>query len=141
VIVVDANILIYAYSMRSREHSASRRWLEDALGKERLRIPWSIVHTFLRLSTSKTILREPFSIAEAVDLVEEWFGSGGMAVLEPGPRYWRILRRLLIDANVSGALIADAHIAAIAIEHDATLCTADSDFQRFAGLRLLNPLA
>jgi hypothetical protein len=85
-------------------------------------------------------MTNPFATREAVTVVDHWFALPFVAPLEAGPRYWSILHDLLVTANVQGSLISDAHIAALAIEHEATLYTADGDFRRFAGVRAVNPL-
>ncbi len=82
----------------------------------------------------------PFSMIEAADIVDEWLRLEIVDVLQPGDRYWLILRDLLVNAQIHGAMVSDAHLAALAIEHGATLCTTDKDFRRFDRLRLVNPL-
>ncbi len=110
-------------------------------GLEPLALSWNTLLAFLRISTSPRILLNPFSIAEAVAIiVAGWTDRTSVAVLGPGERHWEILRRLLVEGQAAGPLVTDAHLAALAIEHGAILATADRDFARFAGLRLLNPL-
>lgn len=141
MIIVDVNLLIYAYNAGARQHAASRRWLESAFsGPEAVRIPWAVVHAFLRLTMSGPFMTLPFTTNEATAIVESWFAGPMVAPIDSGPGYWRVLREVLISANVRGSLVSDAHIAALAIEHDATLYTADGDFRRFRGLRFVNPL-
>ena len=82
----------------------------------------------------------PFTSDEATRIVELWFAAPVVQPLEPGPGYWPILRELIVKHDVRGSLVSDAHLAALAIEHDATLYTADGDFRRFSGLRVINPL-
>jgi predicted nucleic acid-binding protein len=84
------------------------------------------------------VVPSPLAAAEALGIVDEWRTRS--VVLEPGPNYWSVFRRLVIGSEVRGDLISDAHLAALAIEHDATLYSADRDFHRFAGLRVINPL-
>lgn len=109
-------------------------------GEEPVRIPWSAALSFLRLTTDTRFMIHPFDATEAATIVDSWLAAPAVAMIEPGPRYWSILRSLLIARNIRGPLIADAHLAALAIEHDATLCTTDRDFRRFEGLRVFNPL-
>ena len=78
---------------------------------------------------------------EAVAIVNEWLAQPNVGILEPGERHWAILSDLLSSAQVRGPLVADAHLAALAIEHGATLSTNDRDFSRFSGLRVLYPLS
>jgi len=142
VIVVDINVLIYAYGSDFSQHSKARAWVESAFSSaEPVRIPWAVVHAFLRLMTKGKILANPLTIAEAVSIVNEWFTSGATSLIDPGPRYWDVLQELLMSSNVRGDLVADAHIAALAIENDAVVCTADRDFDRFPGVRVFNPVA
>jgi toxin-antitoxin system PIN domain toxin len=141
VIVVDVNVLIFAYNADAPQHERVRRWLEGALsGSERIGIPWAVLHGFLRITTNTPAIKPPFLTTDAVAIVEEWFSSPAVTVVEPGPRYWSIFRTLLVDAQVKGALVSDAHIAALAMENDASVCTTDRDFRGFTGLRLINPL-
>jgi toxin-antitoxin system PIN domain toxin len=141
VIVVDVNLLIYAYNAGAPQHDAARRWAERTFtGSEPVRIPWAVVHAFLRLTTAGPFMTQPFEIQEATDIVGDWFAAPAVRFIDPGPRYWQILRALLIQNDVRGKLVSDAHIAALALENDATLYAADRDFARFAGLRVANPL-
>lgn len=142
MIVVDVNLLIYAHNAGASQHTAARAWAERVFsGSEPVRIPWAVVHAFLRLTTAGPFMTQPFEVLEATEIVGDWFASPAVELIEPGPRYWQILRDLLIRNNVRGKLVSDAHIAALSMENDATLYTADRDFERFAGLRVVNPLA
>jgi uncharacterized protein len=141
VIVVDANLLIYSYHLQALQHGASRQWLRTVLvATEEVRIPWSSIHAFLRVTTNSRVFMTPYTIEEALEAAEGWLEPAHVDVLEPGPRYKSILRRVLVEARVHRDMVNDAHLAALAIEHDATVYTADRDFQRFAGLRVVNPL-
>jgi toxin-antitoxin system PIN domain toxin len=142
VILVDVNIVVYAHNAGAPKHAAAKEWARNAFsGSEPVRIPWAVVHAFLRITTDPRILDHPFDLTEASAIVDAWFASPSVELIEPGPRYWPILRSLLITGNIRGPLVSDAHLAALALEHDATLYTADRDFRRFAGLRVINPLA
>ena len=141
MIVVDINLLIYAHNTGAPQHAAARAWAESAFaGPEPVRIPWAVVHAFLRLTTTGPFMTLPFSTEEAAAIVESWFAAPAVEPLDCGPRYWQVLRDVLVSANVRGALVSDAHLAALTIEHDGTLYTADTDFRRFHGLRFVNPL-
>ena len=142
MILIDANLLLYAYHPRAREHDASRRWLEATLsGSELVRIAWLSVWAFLRLSTNPRVFERPLSVREAEAVVFSWFALPVVGVLEPGERHWEILRRLMHEGQASGPLVMDAALAALAIEHGATLHTTDRDFARFPGLKWTNPIA
>jgi len=141
VILVDANLLLYAYHPRAEQHERARAWLEAALsGLEPIGLPWSTVLAFLRLATSPRVFARPLTTAEAEIIVSTWLAEPSVVLVSPGDRYWEILRALLIDAQVTGPLVTDAALAALAIEHGATLATTDRDFARFRGLRLSDPL-
>ncbi|MCS7007493.1 MAG: type II toxin-antitoxin system VapC family toxin, partial [Gaiellaceae bacterium] len=137
-----ANLLLYAYDSSSAQHGPARRWLEDRLsGAETFGVAWIVLLAFIRLSTSPRVFESPFRVEEAVGLVESWLELPCVRVLHPGPRHATLLRHLLGPLGSGGNLTTDAHLAAIALEHDALLCSADPDFSRFPGLRWRNPLA
>ena len=141
MILVDANILLYAYLARSEHHAAARAWAEAAFsGPVPVRLAWTTILAFLRISTNPGLRGRPLRMEEAAAVVDEWLSQPNVDILTPGERHWEILRDLLKAAQVRGALTSDAHLAALAIEHGATLCTCDRDFTRFPGLRILNPL-
>lgn len=142
MILVDANLLLYAYHPRDARHAAARTWLEGVLsGVEPVRFAWLTLWAFLRISTSPRVFESPLLPAEAAALVSSWLERRSASVLEPEERYWQILRGLLQGEQVRGPLVMDAALAALALEHGATLHTTDGDFARFAGLRWRNPLA
>lgn len=142
MILPDANLLLYAYHPRAEQHEASRAWLEGALsGAELVRFPWLTLWAFLRISTNPRVFEQPLSTAEAGTAVSSWLARPNVGILEPGERHWEILRRLLEEGQVAGPLVTDAALAALAIEHGATLHTTDRDFSRFTGLKWKNPIA
>jgi hypothetical protein len=141
LILLDANVLLYAYDRASERHGTAAAWLETALsGAETVAVSWSVLLAFLRITTSPRMLQEPLSMAEAVSAVSQWLERPNVRVIEPGERHWEILRSLLVDTQIRGGDVMDAHLAAIASEHGATVCTHDRDFARFPGLRTLDPL-
>ena len=141
MILIDANLLVYAYHPRAREHEASRRWLERVLaGPELVRFGWLSLWAFLRLATNSRVFARPLSAAEANAAVSSWLAQPCAGVLEPGERHWTILQELVQVGQATGPLIMDAAIAALAIEHGATLHTTDRDFARFPSLKWTNPL-
>ena len=142
MILCDANLLLYAYNSSAPEHDRARRWLERSLSSPTpFALSWPTIGAFLRLTTNRAVFPAPLSIAEATRSVEAWLARPMVVLLEPGPRYWAIARPLLEASNARGPLVADALLAALALEHGATLATHDRDFRRFEGLRLLDPLA
>ena len=139
--LVDANLLLYAHDPRATQHEASRRWLEGVLsGRELVGCAWLTLWAFLRISTNPRVYERPLSIDEAEELLESWLARPMVRVLDPGERHWEILRDLTRSGQSAGPLVMDAALAAIAIEHGATLATTDRDFSRFDGLTWRHPL-
>jgi toxin-antitoxin system PIN domain toxin len=140
--VVDLNILLYATNRDSPRHAASKQWLESTLsGEESVAIPWIVVLGFLRLATSRQVFPSPIAVDQALAVVDGWLSQPPVVTLNPGDEHWTVLTRLLTDAGSAGNLTTDAHLAALAIEHGAELCSTDTDFARFPHLRWVNPLA
>lgn len=140
--LLDANLLIYAYDSSSALNGRARAWVEDALsGPEPVRLSWNTILAFLRITTNPRVLENPLAMAEAIAIVDDWFAQPSVAVLEPGSHHWPILKKLLSASQVRGPLVTDTHLAALAIEHGATLQTTDRDFTRFPGLKFANPLS
>jgi toxin-antitoxin system PIN domain toxin len=141
MILIDANLLLYAYYPRAAQHDASRTWLEGVLsGPELVRFAWLTLWAFLRITTNPRAFERPLSAAEAEAAVASRLERPNAGILEPGERYWEILCRLARTGQAAGPLLMDAALAAIAIEHGATLYTTDRDFSRFPGLKWANPL-
>lgn len=141
MIAVDANILLYASDTSSVHHPALRRWLETILsGEEPVGLASSVLLAFLRVGTNPRIRKDAFTAEEASDIVADWLGRPIVTLLNPGERHWEILRNIMIKGQVRGPLVTDAHLAALAIEHGATLATTDRDFARFPGLKFFNPI-
>ena len=140
--VADVNLLLYAVDSSSARHTAARQWLEAQLsGVETFALPVSVLLAFVRLSTQARIFARPFSPAEAFDLVAGWLAQPCATTIAPGDRHLALVRELLEPLGTAGNLVSDAHLAALAIEHGAELCSADTDFARFPRLRWSNPLA
>jgi toxin-antitoxin system PIN domain toxin len=142
VILVDANLLLYAYDSSSTQHKRARRWLESTFaGTESVRLALVSLLAFLRIGTSRAVFRRPFRPEEAIGIVAAWLELPAVGLAEPTPRHWSLLETLARSGQARGPLLMDAHLAALAIEHGATLCTTDRDFARFPKLRIRNPLA
>ena len=142
MIIIDANILIYATVPTSAHHDRAQSWLDEQLsGTAKVGIPWISLMAFLRLITNPRANALPISMGEAWGQVSDWLDSE--VVWTPGPtdRHESAFGKLLQSTNITGNLVTDAHLAAIAIEHGLTLCSADGDFARFRGLRWHNPVA
>ncbi len=141
MIVVDANLLIYAYDTASLQHGKSRAWLEEALsGLELVGLPWQSVAAFLRVMTNPKLHGRQYVLNEATDLVESWIARSNVRILGPGDDHWVQFRRMIVEGQAAGPLISDAELAALTNEYGGVLYTADRDFARFPGLRWNNPL-
>ncbi len=137
----DVNLFLYAYDSRSPRHSAARDWLERTLSStETIGLSWIVLLAFIRLSTRSVVVERPLEVNAAIELVESWLGQPCVTVINPTDRHAAVLRELLLPLGTAGNLTTDAHLAALAIEHGALLCSCDSDFSRFQGLRWIDPL-
>jgi toxin-antitoxin system PIN domain toxin len=142
MILDDANLLIYAVNADAPLNRKAKSWLESALsGKETVGFPWNVLLAFLRLTTRPGLFRRPLPTGRAFDLVASWLDQPSATIVHPGPRHLQILRELLRPLGTGGNLTSDAHLAALAIEHRAELCSSDTDFARFNGLKWRNPLS
>jgi len=142
VILVDANLLLYAYHPRAQQHAESRAWLQAVLsGPDLVRFAWLTLWAFLRIATNPRVFERPLSPTEAEAAISSWLDQPAAGILDPGERHWDILCGLVRDGQATGPLVMDAVLAAIALEHGATVCTTDRDFSRFSGLKWTNPLA
>ncbi|MBA3297262.1 MAG: type II toxin-antitoxin system VapC family toxin [Acidobacteria bacterium] len=141
MILVDANVLIYAIDADSPHHRPARRWLERELsGTTPVGLVWIVILAFLRLTTREGILKKPLSPERAMAFVDEWLAQPYVSAVGPGDGHWTILRKLLRDAGTAGNLTSDAHVAAVALELGATICSTDADFGRFPGIERISPL-
>ena len=141
MILIDANILIYAVNADAPLHRKGKSWLEATLsGSETVGLPWPVLLAFLRLTTRSGVFAKPLAPPAALDVVDAWLMQPGVVTVEPTAQHLRILRDLLLPLGTGGNLTSDAHLAALAIEHGAELCSADGDFARFPRLRWRNPL-
>jgi toxin-antitoxin system PIN domain toxin len=134
--IVDVNVLLYAVNGESPHHRESRRWLDGALsGSETIGFAWVVLLGFLRLSTSGRVFPRPLELASARDLVESWLDQPPALVVHPSNRHLALMGGLLATTGAAGNLVNDAHLAALALEHDAVIVSYDGDFERFAGVR------
>ncbi len=142
MITPDANLLLYAYNSDAPQHPTAQRWLEDQLSSPGLfGLSWQVITAFLRISTNHRAFQTPFSLDEAMGIVDELVVCPNTHILVPTENHWGILRSLITEGQTTAALMMDAHLAALAIEHGATLATTDRDFTRFSNLKIENPLA
>ena len=142
MILVDANLLIYAVDRDSPHHVPARRWLEGALsGSGAVGIPWIAALAFVRITTHPGVIRKPLSVEHAIGYIDGWLGQPFVQLIGPGEKHWPILRNLLMASGAAGNLTSDAHLAALAIESGGAVASTDNDFRRFAGVTHINPLA
>jgi hypothetical protein len=142
MILLDANLLIYAVNADAAMNPKAKSWLESALsGRETVGFPWNVLLAFLRLTTRPGLFRRPLPVDTAFALMASWLEQPSATIVHPGPRHLQVLRELLRPLGAGGNLTSDAHLAALAIEHRAELCSSDSDFARFHGLKWRNPLS
>ena len=140
--LVDNNLLIYATDRSNQRHAAARAWLEGelAVGAE-LAFAWSTLLGFIRITTNPRIMPKHLAVPEAIRHVTAWLSQANTRLISPGAGHWSHLQRMLLAAPHGGNWTTDAHLAALALEHDCELCTADGDFTCFPGLKWHNPLS
>ncbi len=140
--LLDANVLLYAYDSNSAHHAACRDWLEGALNDdEPVGLPWQTSLAFIRISTNPRAVRRPLEPKEACAIISVLFERPNVVVVEPGEQFWRTFLGLVAEGKVSGPLITDAALAALALEQGASVCSTDRDFRRFDGLPVMDPTA
>ncbi|RZL89929.1 MAG: PIN domain-containing protein [Variovorax sp.] len=132
----DTNVLLNAVQVASPFHPSAKRWMEEAFnGSEGVGLAWVVLLGFLRISTRSGILKEPLPMPDALAVVDSWLLHPNARIVQPGELHSGILGRLLLTGAGGSNLSTDAHLAALAIEHNAEVGTFDRDFKRFAGLR------
>jgi toxin-antitoxin system PIN domain toxin len=142
MILIDANLLLYARISSFADHQRAREWLDEQLnGPAPVGLAWPSLTAFLRIAINPRVFTSPLPIAAAWKQVEEWLVCAPVWTPFPTETHARILGKLLKSTSITPNLIGDAHLAALAIEHGLTLCSADGDFARFDTLRWINPLA
>ncbi len=142
MILLDVNLLIYAVNQDAPLHRKAKSWLESALsGQETVAFSWMVLLAFLRVTTRPGLFRNPLPVETAFDVVADWLHQVSATIVHPGPRHLSVVRELLRPLGTGGNLTSDAHLAALAVEHGAELCSSDTDFARFPGLHWHNPLS
>ena len=141
MIVLDANILLYAYDLSSERHAKARAWIEQVFSSGvPVGLPWQTVAAFLRIVTNQRLPGERFTPQEAAEIVDQWIKQPNVRLLPPGDQHWVFLRQMMLDGQARGPVVTDAQLAALTMEYGGVLHTTDRDFARFPGLRLDNPL-
>lgn len=142
MILVDVNLLIHAYNSTSPRNQAAREWWEETLrGPHPVALAWVTILSFIRIMTNPRMQKNPMGVREAIQRVREWLNHPRVQVVGPGEHHTEVLFRLLEQLGTAGDLTTDAHLAALAMEYQAEIASADVDFARFPGLRWFNPLA
>jgi hypothetical protein len=141
VILLDVNILLYAYDEASPHHPDIQPWFQALLsGPEDVGIPWLTLWAFVRIATNSRIQESPLKPLVAIRTLQDLLAWPRLRIIEPGPHHLRVLEELVVDGQASGPHVTDAALAALALEHGATLASTDRGFSRFPHLRWINPL-
>jgi len=139
--IVDLNLLIYATNRDAPDHRAAKGWWDTTLSaNEPVGLSWSVLLGFVRIATHPRILSNPLAFEQAASMVDDWLAQPHVRLVQPTERHWATFKELLEPFGTAGNLTTDAHLAALAIEHGATLCSTDRDFGRFPRLKWNNPL-
>jgi uncharacterized protein len=142
LILVDANLLLYAEDCQSPFHSLAREWWDAQLsGRSPVCVCWSVLCAFLRIATNRRIFQRPLSLEEAIGRVQSWLDQPNVRIVHPTERHWQFFCEMLNSGKATANLVADAHLAALALEHGCELNSTDADFTRFPRLAWRNPLA
>lgn len=140
--LVDANLLLFAVDLASPFHRAAAEWMEKSLnGPRRVGFPWPVITAFLRIGTHPRALERPMTPEESWAYVSEWLAPDVSWIPTPTAGHAEILSSMVLDHQLRGNLVSDAHLAALALEHGLTVCSADTDFARFTEISWVNPLA
>lgn len=141
MILVDANLLIYAVNRDSPHHARARAWWEETLSEsEEVGLAWIVILAFIRITTRPGILSNPLSTERAIAYIEEWLAQPYVNLANGGENQWQIFRNLQLEVGTAGNLTSDTMLASMALELGATIYSADYDFRRFAGVLHVNPL-
>jgi toxin-antitoxin system PIN domain toxin len=139
--LLDANLLLYAVHKEAPQHDAAAEWMTEQLnGSKRVGFPWQSLAAFLRISTHPRAFQRPLAPATAWQRITDWLSAPVAWIPQPGSEHARILGQLITAYEISGNLVPDAQLAALAIEHGISICSTDTDFARFRELRWINPL-
>lgn len=142
MILVDANILLYAEDSCSEHHEAARTWWDGQLsGSDPVALCWPVLTAFIRIGTNARLHQRPLTLKEAVERVQSWLDQPCVRIIHPTDAHWPIFEQMLRVGNATANLVSDAHLAALALEHRCVLYSTDTDFARFRGLKWKNPVA
>ena len=133
--IPDVNVLLYAVNPRCPQHLTAKQWFEtNSAANVVIAYPWSVILGFVRICTRRGIFESPLTVDASLEIVRSLLSQTNAKTVDPTVKHMGIVSRLLLSAGTAGNLTTDAHLAALAIEHEAELASFDADFQRFAGL-------
>ena len=141
MILVDANLLLYAEDQLSPQHAHARAWWDAQLsGDSPVCLCWTVLGAFIRIGTNPRVFDQPLSLDHAVSRIQSWIDQPCTRIVSPTQRHWVVFQKLLCEGQAVANLVTDAHLAALAVEHGCELNSTDSDFSRFPAVRWRNPL-
>lgn len=141
MILVDANLLLYAEDELSAQHAQARAWWDARLsGDSPVCLCWTVLGAFIRIGTNPRVFDHPLSLDQALSRVQSWLEQPCTRIVTSTDRHWVVFQELLREGQAVANLVTDAHLAALAVEHGCELNSTDSDFSRFPGIRWRNPL-
>ncbi|HEX3856645.1 MAG TPA: type II toxin-antitoxin system VapC family toxin [Verrucomicrobiae bacterium] len=142
MILVDANLLLYAVDNLSPYHVVADRWWTEQLSDiEPVCLCWPVINAFIRIGTNPRLHRRSMTLAEAIERVQSWLDQPCVRIIQPTENHWKIFQQMLRVGNATANLVSDAHLAALSVEHNCVLQSCDTDFARFRGLKWCNPIA
>ena len=142
MILVDANILLYAEDSLHPLNQQARTWWDKQLsGSETVCLCWLVLTAFIRIGTNPRVFEQPLSLEQAISRVQSWLDQPCTRIIGPTQRHWLVFKQMLVEGQASANLVTDAYLAALAIQHGCTLATTDCDFARFPRLKWRNPFA
>ncbi len=141
MILVDANLLLYAEDSLSEHHEAAREWWDAQLSAaDPVCLCWPVLTAFVRIGTNSRLHRRPLTLKEACDRIQSWLEQPCVRLIQPTDEHWRLFQKMLKEGKAVGNLVSDAHLAALAVEHNCLLQSTDTDFSRFPSLNWANPI-
>lgn len=141
MILVDANLLLYAEDSLSEHHEAARDWWDGLLsGSDPVALCWPVLAAFVRIGTNTRLHQRPLTITEAIHRVQSWLNQPCVRIVTPTEHHWALFQRMLRGGNATANIVSDAHLAALAVEHNCVLASTDRSFAAFHGLKWRNPI-
>lgn len=141
MILVDANIMLYAEDQLSPHHAKALNWWDNQLsGSSPVCLSWTVLGAFIRIATNPRVFAQPLALDQALSRVQSWIDQPCTRIVNPTERHWIVFQKMLCEGQAVANLVTDAHLAALAVEHGCELLSTDADFSRFSGLRWRNPL-